>query len=371
MPTFYADSAGGQGTGDGSSPANAATLKECIENDGGLHTALTAGSVIYCKTGSEITFDGSAGPFATTGVVGAVGTPIKVLAYTTTPGDNTGVVEIRDTDSGATNDALVIDDDYWWFSGFKFTDCRSAIYVVSGADGLLLHNIEAVDAASHGFEYGGSTGAGSHFIQCFAHGCGGSGFYTSARSNRFSNCVAIDNAGVGFDLRNGAYGSTLVNCLSYDNDGVGILVQTESTLINCSVLGNGSAGVTSTGSASPHVLVNCLIAGNTYALSASVSGLPFVLINCNIHPADYENTSGDLHTSVASSAIQINPQTGNAALRDTSPDDPEDIDAALGNGSACLGAGAKLGGDGFTGTNTFVDLGAAQRRPGGTPIALL
>jgi len=357
MATFYAHPSAAQGTGTGISEANAATLKQCIENDGGLHTALVSGSVIHCIAGS-VSFDGSAGDFATTAIVGTWQDPIRVLTYTTTAGDGLGIVEITDSNLGATNDALVISLDYWTFRGFKFLTPRSGVSISTGADGINLIDIEVDSAASYGFEENASTGTSTAYISCYAHDCTSDGFYSGARSNRYFDCVSINNTN-GFNIRNTAYGCTAVGCIAVGNSGTGFISQTEGHIVNCAFVNNGSSGFVAS-NAIHQTLINTICGDNTdYGLSGNYANTTMFAINCNIAPANHLNGLGAISTNV--DLVEILPRTDDPLWVDPDPADNNDVDLTPGIGSGLVADSLKLGGTGFAGLS-YKDLGPIQRR---------
>ncbi len=316
MATFYADGAGSQGTGDGSTAANAATLAECITNDAVLHTALVAGSKIWYKANAtEETFDCSTGVFAATAVAGTNIAPIIVEAYTTSTGD-LGIATLRDTDNGATNDFFDVNHGYWTWIGLIVEDARQAWDCNGNGNGHLWWRCTAENPLAEGWDLGNATGDVSTFIDCLVHSAGNQGFETAARSPRFINCAAIDCGAEGFMATNASYGAIMTNCIAYHNGGTGFDVTGEITLTNCVSHLNTGAGYDVNGAHMAATLLNCAATSNTTYGITGTSGVDVVAINCALNPTNETNTSGK---SNAITLHEYSEVTGDPSYTDRDP----------------------------------------------------
>lgn len=340
MATFYADSAGSQGTGTGVDAANACTLKQAIENDVILHTALVANTTIWCKNGTTISYDGSAGVYATASVLGLNKQPIRVETYTTNIGDG-GVTTLTDTNAGATNDCIVLSFNHWHLTGFKIINPKTG--VLTTANGTLINNVEVGSAAGIGISSTTATGDSATVINCYVHDGAGVGFGATQRDCRLINCVASNNAGIGFSIGSSLYGVTSVNNIAYKNGGHGFAIKGESEVINCTSYGNTSSGFYINSPDPLIVLLNCGSASNGAYGIEGPSDATAVLINCAMNPTNETNTSGK---STLILLKEINEIIGDPLFTDTAPAVLGDL--SLGSASAWKGTGSEIGGDGWT-----------------------
>jgi len=358
MATYYADSAGSQGTGDGSSAANACTLKQFIENDAVLHTALAAGAICYVKNGTTISYDGSAGDFMNTAAVAGTATaPIRVEGYAATPGDG-GVVEIADTGGGlGTGNCITVDQPYWHFLNLKLTDVRIGFHCLTGGagNGFLAHNVHATAGGngSYGITIGGDTGDCAIISSCSAVGFSSAGFSVFRRAARLCNCVAI-GCGAGFIIGNASYGAVAVGCLAHGCSGDGFQLSSTCMLVNCTSDGNGSDGYYISSMKHATALISCIASNNGAYGVEGVASTSVHAINCMLHPDDGQNTSGKNSANVT--LIESSPVSGDVDYVDRANDN-----FAVAASGAAHEAGARLGGAGWTSSVTYADLGAVQR----------
>ena len=353
---FFADSAGSQGSGDGSTAANACTLKEAIENDVVLHTALVSDSIIWVKNGTGITFDGSSGVFADTAIAGTVAGPIKVLTYTATTGDG-GVTTITDTDAGATNNCFSTTNDFWWFHGFKLIDPRIGMeFGVTNTH--YIRNVEVDNFAVAGFKEGGASNDPSVFHSCYAHDGTGIGFDVVRRRTRVLFCVASNNTSHGFNIGNNNYGVDVMSCIAHNNGEHGFRLLGAADVINCISNANTDDGYHFVSPRGANVMINSGATSNGAFGVNATSSLPVTAINCGLNPTNETNTSGKSGSNVI--LQEIDPIDGDPLFIDSSPATTPDF--SLESSSAWKAAGLKLGGDGWANaTDTFFDIGPAQR----------
>lgn len=356
MAVFFADSAGAQGTGTGVSEANAATLKECIENDVGLHTSLVAGSIINCKNGTTITYDGSGGDFANTAVAGTADAHIQVIGYTTTVLDG-GIVDLVDSNAGATSLCFDVNHAYWHFENVRVTDARDAWNIEAGAVGCYFRNCVAIDAAFEGWDFQGATGDSPTLIDCYASGCGGAGFNVPVRNPRLVNCVSINNGATGFTAGAANQGAIFINCLAHANTGDGFVTLGEAVFINCVSNRNTSDGYFCDGGNGYSVLVNCGATSNGAFGVNGDSGAVVYAINCGLNPTNETNTSGKSTNVVLRETGAI---AGDPDFADSNPATETDVDLSLSSSSAWKAAGIGIGGVQYSVAN-FADLGPLQR----------
>lgn len=335
MSDFYATTGTAQGTGDGSSEANRIELKKAIENDAGLHAALAAGDTIYCKDDGELVFDGSAGAFSTTAVAGTSDAPIRVIGYTTSITDG-GLIEIRDSDAGATNSCFSITQHYWHWENIRVTDPRDAWE--SNHNGLYWRNCHSVNAAGSGFDGPDTTGDSPTFAQCSSIGSTNDGFEVLHRGARFIDCVSIGNSSNGFQAGSAAYGATFVRCLSHNNGGEGFSLAGECVLTDCLADGNTSDGYFCDGGNGFTLLVNCGSTNNGVGVNGDAGAIVYA-VNCGLNPTNHANTSGK---SSNVTLHEVGAIAGDPLFTDRANDD-----FSPATSSAWLNAGASLGGAGW------------------------
>lgn len=351
MAVFYADSAGSQGTGDGSTAGNACTLAEFINNDAGLYQALAAGDICYCKNGTTISYDGSTGVYATLAVTGSTTLPISIIGYNTTITDG-GVVELSDSDNGATNNPLDFNSmDYWHFYNLKFTNIRRL--QTGTTNGHLLYNIEIDNPTVSGLEIGAGTGDLITVLDCSIHSSGSFGFEIEHRASKISNCESYDNTGAGIVIGNGAYGAFVDRCLCYNNGGNGITLTGEASLLSCLCDDNTGSGYYV--DADTHTtFVNCGATNNgTYGITGDANSNAFIQ-NCGF----YLNTSGNINTTNVTVLQNISQQTTDPLFTDQ-----PNRDYTLQSSSPWIDAGEGYGGD--------WNIGVAQSTPSGGSGGLL
>lgn len=361
MATFYADSAGTQGTGDGSSAANACTLKQALENDGILHTALVAGSVIYCKNGTTITFDGSSGVFATPAVSGTSTAPILVEGYATTVGDG-GVVTIDDSDSGATNSCISAATlGYWKWANIKLTNVRTGWAHNTSCNGTRWVNCGVVGGASVASGWlVQCTFIGNNWVNCYGYGkstC----ITESGRGGAFHNCVAIDCSN-GFSSAATTAGAVFSFCMAHSctNDGF-VAAGTGTTFINCTSNRNGSDGYYISAGTDNAVFINSAATSNGAYGIEGAANCHVTLINCAMAATNETNASGKVSSNVTI-AYETGEVTSDPVYTAGNPGTTTDVDLSISSSSGWKAAGVGLPADFFTGTATYVDLGAAQRQ---------
>ena len=302
MAVYYADSAGAQGTGDGSTALNACTLKQFWENDVILYQSVVAGDDCYCKNGTTIIYDGSAGFFATITVEGTALSPIRAIGYSTVITDG-GIVEIEDSDSGATTRTYNTQNyDYIHMYNYKIINARG--FDLLDVDGWLMYNVEMLDPLFRGFDINNGNSAVNTFINCIVDGSTGAGYDLSTRSLRMVNCIARNCSGNGFTVGNINYGAQLVGCLSYSNGGLGFSLTGESLLDNCIADDNTGDGIYIDADSNTQI-INCGITNNGgYGLNGDSGSLVF-LLNCGFD----QNTSGNINTGNITELYNYLPQT--------------------------------------------------------------
>lgn len=364
MTVHYADSAGAQGSGDGSSAANAATLKAAVENTG-LAVALAAGDIIYLKAGTEITWDGSAAVYSTPAVTGTETAPIRVEVYTTTPGDAVGMVTIRDTNAGGHANGKVFDCngiDCWYWRGIKCYQVYNGWDLETTSDGHQWVDCWVDAFTQRGFNLDGASGVLPVLINCRATNGTGSaavhGFYTSCRAPRLINCVAINNQGSGFVIGNASYGAHLFGCIAHANGVDGFVVTGESTLINCVANRNGSDGIYVADSDFPTVLINCGATSNGAYGVEGAAGTIVTAINCGLNPTNEANTSGQNSANVT--LLEIGAVAGDPLYMAPNTATKTDVDLRLKAGSAWINAG--LGMPANLGGASYPSIGATHRQ---------
>ena len=361
MPTFFADSAGTQGTGTGVSEANACTLIEAITNDAVLHTALVADSIINVANGTEITYAGDSTVFAATAVAGTRVGPIIVRGFASTVGDE-GIVQIRDTDSGTTNDCFDVNHDYWHFENFQITNSRQA-FDQNGPQGCLYKNIRVIDSLFDGFAITGSNGDGTVLIQCYVSGnAGGQGILNDSRYPLLINCVVVDAVGDGFVLGNAAGSTQCINCYAHACGDDGFVMTGESRFVNCVANRNTGDGFHFADTNAPHVMINCGATSNGgYGVNATTTGTQVRAVNCGLNPTNETNTSGASHANVdllASGAI-----AGDPDFADSNPATDINVDLGISASSAWLGTA--LGFQPSVTTGNSDDVGVSRRATAG------
>lgn len=341
MTTFYADSAGSQGTGDGSSAANACTFKEALEDDAVLHTAMAPGDVVWVKNGTTIAWDGSGGAYATVASgIGDYTNHTKFEGYESTPGDG-GIVEIQDTDDGATSNCIEnTTSPGLIFANFRFIDVRRAYYANSTSSyGMLFRNIDILSGSTsiYGIEFGSASSAANYLVNVRVIGAATAGFQLNSRLNHCVNCQAID-CGIGFYFNN-AFPGSAINCIAYGNDTHGFQFTSTAasgfTFKNVVVLGNGSDGIACV--EMPLVLVDTILASNGgYGVNASIEAF-LLAYHSNLNPSGKANTSGAYNSNC--NYRPFNPLTVVPSWADDSPTNPEDIDLTIAYNDACVALG--------------------------------
>jgi len=360
MATHYADSAGLQGTGDGSSAANACTLVSAITNNAAnvnsLAAGLNAGDTIYCKNGTTITFNGAAAVFATLVQVGTTTAPIRCIGYASTVGDG-GIVQITDSNAGATNNCFAMTTiDYWHFENFKLNNVRDGWS--NYRDGNLFVNCAVYGHTAQGWESAANTGDVNKYIACIAAN-GLDGFASLGRSPVFVNCVAINNSGDGFRVGNANYGAHLTNCIAHKNGDDGFVLTGECTLINCVSNRNTGDGYEIADSDHPTVFVNCGATSNGGYGVNGVVNTQIVAINCGLNPTNESNTSGEAHANVT--LYKLADKTGDPDFTDSNPVTATNVDLSLSSTSAWKAAGLEFY-SGWMNTRNYQDVGVAQRQ---------
>jgi hypothetical protein len=304
MAVFYADSAGTQGTGDGSTAGNACTLKQFIEDDVILHTALAAGDVCYVKNGTEIVYDGSAGVYATFSVAGTAADPVLIIGYNSTITDR-GMVEMRDSDAGATGFPFDYNNlDYQHLYNFQLTDIKR--FEMGSVDGYMLSNVDLIDPVDRGFDENGGTGAPIILIDCLADGAiQTSGYDINHRNALFINCIAKNCEGHGFDVGSNTYAPLFIGCISSKNKGNGYITLGSATFKNSIADGNDLNGI-SVALDGVSQIINCGLSNNGGYAVSGVSGGNLFILNTGM----YLNTSGTIDPAL-NVLKNEEPQTGN------------------------------------------------------------
>ena len=357
---FYADSAGAQGTGTGVSAANAATLINCITDNVILHTALVADSIIYCKNGTEITYDGSGGVFVATAVAGTATGPIRVIGYNSTITDG-GVVLVKDTNAGANNDCFDIDHPYWWFENFLVTDAKDAWDSTTGASngvGCYWRNCAAINPAQMGFTTGsGSSAVPAMLENVYVISSGNDGIRSSTRASRLVNCVVIDSVNTNFNIGNANHGAHVRNCISHKCGGDGFRLTGPCLLTNCVSNRSGSDGygfLTATISR----MINCGATSNSaYGVEGAANAIVHA-INCGLNPTNEANTSGKSNTVTL---LEGGAVAGDPDFADSNPGTAANVDLSLSATSAWKAAAEQIGSDTYAVTN-YQDIGPMQRQ---------
>ena len=357
MATFYATTGTAQGTGDGSSEANRIELKKALENDAGLHTALVAGSNIYCKNDGTLNYDGSLGVYITPAIEGTASAYISVIGYTTTITDG-GLITLNDTDNGQTQTAISQSRDYYLWRNIKGTNNRSIFTVASVSQGNIFMNCHSVDSSTEGFDVLGNTGDCHAFVDCSSVGAGTQGFSMGSRNARLIRCVSIDSSSSGFLVGNAAYGAILVDCIAHANGSHGFDITGESALTNCTANRNTGDGF----NVDAYTILHGCVASSNSAYGVNGSAVPVFANNSALNPTNETNTSGK---SNSVTLIEVDEITGDPLYTDSNPVTPADVDLSLGSGSSLLAAITSLGGDGFTSTTTSTNAGPVQSAAGG------
>jgi hypothetical protein len=359
MAIFYADSAGSQGTGDGSSPANACTLNQFITNAGVLYASVAAGDICYCKNGTEIVFNGASGVFATTAVAGTDTAMISVIGYATSIGDD-GVVQIRDSNVGATNNALTIAHSNWRIRNFRFVDCRRGVVINSSLSGTALERVEVVNAAVSGIDVATSTDVkGVGLVDVMVRGTrstssSNAGFLIDARAVTMIRCASIDNASNGFRIV-GTYPRVISQCISAYNARDGFNALVSSSFERCASIGNGIDGFSLAGTC----LLSRCVSGLNAGYGVRTTGMA-VAHDCALQSTSIQNTSGK--SAGAGTLIEVAAITGDPLFANAAPSNPLDLDLRIGSGSSLAIEKAIA----FLAATGAQDAGPYQRTAGGS-----
>ena len=274
-------------------------MKEFMEDAVILHTARAAGDICYVKNGTTITYDGSSGVYATPAVSGTSTAPVRIIGYSTTIADG-GIIEILDS-SGGSNVPYTWDVDYWHLYNHKYTDIRR-LDLGGANNGLLLYNIEIVNALDNDFDPGAGSGDCLTFINCKSTNSRGTGFFIRHRATRLINCKATGANTNGFELGNASYGAFAVGCIAYDCTD-GFQISGEGELVNCIADSNSANGFVIDDDRFT-TFVNCGATNNGgYGITGAANSFAFIL-NCG----SYLNTSGFVNTTNVTILQNISPQ---------------------------------------------------------------
>lgn len=359
MATFYATTGTAQGTGDGSSEANRIELKKAVENDAGLHTALVAGSNIYCKNDGTLNYDGSSGLAHIIPVIeGTASAYISVIGYTTTITDG-GLITLNDTSTGSGAAAFSQTKDYYLFRNIKGTNNRGLFDLSTASQANILINCHSVNSRTEGFDIKSSVANAHAVIDCSSVGANSQGFIMGSRNSRLIRCVSIGSGVEGFNAGNSAYGSVLVDCISHANGGHGFELNGESILTNCTANRNTGDGF----NVNEYTVLHGCVASSNSAYGVNGSAVPVFANNSALNPTNETNTSGK---SNSVTLIEVDEITGDPLYTDSNPATATDVDLSLGSGSSLLAAITSLGGDGFTATTTSTNAGPVQSAAGGS-----
>lgn len=357
MAVFYANSAGPQGSGDGSSEANACSLTGFTNNDGGttgdLYQPIAAGDICWVKSGTTMGYDGAVlSSFIQTQVAGSDGNMIKVIGYDSVTGDG-GQVTIEDTNPGSVTNSIDLGTNgYWGFANFKIINCRRALATGSGCPSIFVHNFTVLGGAYGviGIEVNAGTVSTGVISSCYVDGYSSNGIIHSGRSTKTVNCVAT-NCGVGLVVSQTTYGGAVFNCLAYSNT-TGMQIAEETLIANCTCDSNTSHGFNITTSDEVTLFINCVSSNNGGAGVAGPASSTAWAINCMFNPADEPNTSGKTSNITLFEQGEV---TGNIGYTDQA-----NGDLSFSSSSAAFNAACSLGGAGYTGSVSYMDLGAVQ-----------
>ena len=329
MSIFYANSAGSQGTGDGSTEANACTLKQAVENDGVLHTSLAAGDTIYCKGGTTITYDGSAGVFVTIAVDGTAASPIKLISYTTTVNDG-GVTTIEDSNAGATNYCFNISAaDFWYVQGLKIINPRRAFECGSN-QGCHFVDIEVVGGVQQCFNHSG-TNVQNIYDRIYIHDCTYIGIIEQSRSSRIINSVIINCGDLGISALSASYGTTILSCIIHKCDGIAI--NYGAVVKNCVINRSVNSGIVIANDYAVTIENTVISNSGGYAYEATTSATVIARNNCVYNPISGKSSGG---ITIIDDRGEI---TSDPTFVSENPATPTDADFTPDTGSPLINSG--------------------------------
>lgn len=294
MAVFYADSAGSQGTGDGSSAANACTLKEAIENAANLHTPLVAGSIIWCKNGTKITYDGSSGVFTTPAVAGTEDASISVMGYGSSIGDG-GIVEIEDSNAGATNYCINSVQPFWYFAHFKIINPRRGFNLSSAVQGCYFFDIEISGSVQDAIAHANSTNMPIIYDKLYIHDCSYIGISDTSRCPRVNNCRFKNNGGSDIYIPTATYSANILKCVSdRNNNATAAFAAGEGALIDqCTINRATGAGINILSGSNIYVNNTIITNCGGYGIAAAAASTVISKKNCF-----YSNTSGEYGSNI-------------------------------------------------------------------------
>jgi hypothetical protein len=167
-------------------------------------------------------------------------------------------------DGNSECDCLVFDDrDYWRFSNLRLINGATYGFYATSVNyspGVVLKNVTAENAGSHGFNRLFQLRAGGQLLNCKALNNTGSGFYSVP--NVVWGCESHDNGGDGFaNLAT----TTLIDCLAYDNGGNGGTLLTGGDVVaRNSVFDGNTNGLVAIAGATPGIaVIACRLTNNT------------------------------------------------------------------------------------------------------------
>lgn len=307
-------------------------------------------------------------------------------------GDTTdGPLIIRAESGAATMPVFTKSTDaYQWYTIGDYIEIdgievRNSAGTKSTAGGIRLNgnhskarNCKAIDA-THNHRLGIYCGGSNNLIEnCEAAYCTESGLRAagSTFTNRFFNCYAHDNTGVGVEIGRGGgsgMGHVFEDIISESNTSHGFQADVSGTnddrwlltLKNCTADNNGGDGIRCTGTAtqlgSKVSIINSIFSNNTYGINFSGTGMDdtayAALSGMISHVCTYNNSSGAINGLTT------------ASIESHETSDPQYTDAA--NGDFSIGTNLKekgfpgTGNIGYSSTRSHVDIGAAQRQEAG------
>jgi hypothetical protein len=368
MPTFYANSAGAQGTGDGSSEANACTVGDFLTNDAGLHTPLVAGSTCWLKNGTTITFTGDGTQeYLVAAVNGTGSAPIRLAGYQTTIGDG-GIVDFEDTQAGGSSSSNAIDllnaGDHWIFENLRFTGCRRGIDHLKRA--CMVKNCHAITCYNAGFESATNTSDPTVFLGCSVSDAPVGFDMGAARNAHFIDCVAIGCTTRGFG-GGSVYGSVFVRCLAHACN-EGFYTRDGDVVVNCAANGCTGSGFRTITTKGITVYKGCTSTNNgAYGLQVDSAKIIYAE-GCAFNPTNHQNTSGATDLAAGTQFFESDPITGDPQFLNPLPATDTDIDLSVAKSSSLIGAldqGLAYGQQ--NNTTTAPDAGVSQSSggPGG------
>lgn len=239
MATYYVDTASGNNSNAGTSEGTAwATLLWATMNSGGGDTVYVKNSGVYYETLIH----------TTTGGGGSSTSPIKVIGYDTTPGDN---------------GRFIID-------GVSVSQTWGVL--IAGTSHVRIINMEVRNVISHGIY--GLTNSNISVQNVYVHDCGGDGFHAD------DYCFISDS-------------------IFEDNTGYGIRIGRYSNVFNCKVLNNGTYGISSNGDWLGNVIFGTLVTGHKTGEIYPTSCYGASVINCTI---DGQGNASSSHVGIRTDA---------------------------------------------------------------------